>query len=622
MIVPMQKVYILSRQADRDRLLDALGALGVLHAVPVDAGRGADEQAVHDLDLLGQAERVLQGYPPQGPRPSLQPIEAAREVAEIQRASAEYQATLQSLHRQIEQTAIWGNTRLEHLHALHHAGLEVRFYLCPPEQVAQFQADLVTVLGQAVGDRRVVAVVDRPGKAQIPEQAVPLETPSRDRPTLLAEAARIDAELAKQAERLHRLAHLLPDLRREILSTADRVNRSTVEKGALVSSALFALQGWVPQRRSESLQSQLEARGISVAIRLSEPTEDDLPPTLVEYPRWARSIQALFGILGTVPGYREYDLGAFFMIALPIFAAMLFGDGGYGLIFLLVGLLGYRRVRASLGDAAANLIVIFGSATLLWGILTGTFFGVTPDVLIPQGGFLGAIGRAMAAVAVFWREDPQAGRDVIIKISFVLGTVHLVLAHVRQAIGLFPHSRFLAEIGWSALLVGMLGVVWVLFFPNTPKNPASVWMPAWIMQGLLLIGVAMVVGFSYSSPNPLKRLGIGLAANILPMIGTFSDTMSYIRLMAVGLASYYIAYAFNNLAWDIGSSSAWMILPAAVIIILAHALNIVLGLIAVFAHGVRLNMLEFSSNAGVQWAGYAYTPFVFKSHSKPTQGDR
>lgn len=41
-----------------------------------------------------------------------------------------------------------------------------------------------------------------------------------------------------------------------------------------------------------------------------------------------------------------------------------------------------------------------------------------------------------------------------------------------------------------------------------------------------------------------------------------------------------------------------------------HALNIVLCLIALLAHGVRLNMLEFSNNAGVEWAGYPFQPFA------------
>jgi V/A-type H+-transporting ATPase subunit I len=47
-----------------------------------------------------------------------------------------------------------------------------------------------------------------------------------------------------------------------------------------------------------------------------------------------------------------------------------------------------------------------------------------------------------------------------------------------------------------------------------------------------------------------------------------------------------------------------------VILIFGHGLNLGLALIALFAHGVRLNMLEFSNNLGMQWTGYPYNPFL------------
>ena len=36
---------------------------------------------------------------------------------------------------------------------------------------------------------------------------------------------------------------------------------------------------------------------------------------------------------------------------------------------------------------------------------------------------------------------------------------------------------------------------------------------------------------------------------------------------------------------------------------------IVMGLLAVVVHGVRLNLLEFSGQLGMEWAGIAYDPF-------------
>ena len=62
------------------------------------------------------------------------------------------------------------------------------------------------------------------------------------------------------------------------------------------------------------------------------------------------------------------------------------------------------------------------------------------------------------------------------------------------------------------------------------------------------------------------------------------------------------------LAGDAAVVGTWFL--GSVILVFGHGLNVALGVIAVFAHGVRLNMLEFSNNAGVQWGGYSYCPFA------------
>jgi V/A-type H+-transporting ATPase subunit I len=109
--------------------------------------------------------------------------------------------------------------------------------------------------------------------------------------------------------------------------------------------------------------------------------------------------------------------------------------------------------------------------------------------------------------------------------------------------------------------------------------------------------------FTSPSWNILKAVGLGLANFPLPALGTFSDIMSYVRLMAVGLAGSVLASRFNELA---ASAGPILMVP---ILIFGHGLNVGLCLIALFAHGVRLNVLEFSNNFGLEWSGYPYHPF-------------
>ena len=110
---------------------------------------------------------------------------------------------------------------------------------------------------------------------------------------------------------------------------------------------LFAVQGWLPEENYAVLDEQLAQQSIPVVLEKIEPDEDEQPPTLIRPPAWARPIEGLFKMLGTVPGYREFDVSGPFLIALPIFTAMLISDAGYGAMLLLGPALAYPRAARS-----------------------------------------------------------------------------------------------------------------------------------------------------------------------------------------------------------------------------------------------------------------------------------
>ena len=86
MIVPMWKIYLVARQTDRDRLLDILRELGIVHLVPVDPELAVpDEATSRQVDAIQSALQVLSGVEPRGSKPEISPAEAAREVLDIQR---------------------------------------------------------------------------------------------------------------------------------------------------------------------------------------------------------------------------------------------------------------------------------------------------------------------------------------------------------------------------------------------------------------------------------------------------------------------------------------------------------------------------------------------------------
>jgi V/A-type H+-transporting ATPase subunit I len=85
--------------------------------------------------------------------------------------------------------------------------------------------------------------------------------------------------------------------------------------------------------------------------------------------------------------------------------------------------------------------------------------------------------------------------------------------------------------------------------------------------------------------------------------------VSYIRLFAVGLASFKIAESFNNIAAGFGFDTFGGIIMTIFVLLLGHGLNLIMGLMSVLVHGVRLNLLEFSGRLGIEWSGMPYHPF-------------
>jgi len=596
MIVPMTKVHAASRRSDADRLMSALRDLGVVHLAPVEGARAVpDEGTVAAIDQLGRALQTLRAVEPSGNPLKMTPIDAATEVLRVQRESAERNSRLNTLHRQAEQLALWGDVRLEQLDELRRAGIEPRFLAMPNKRVGLLGGELVHVVSPLPQSRSLVAVVDRAGEVALPAGAEPLPLPSRDRPSIVAEAAAIDASLRADTELLGRLAHLVPALETELAEQRRQAKYTVALRGALAGDSLFAVQGWVPADRLDELSRGLEKAGVEAAVQGQEPSPEDEPPTLFRPVRWARPIEALFKILGTVPGYREFDVSAAFMIALPIFSAMLISDAGYGLIYLLLPIYFYRKMSPQL----AQLLIAIGAMSVIWGVITCSFFGFDFHSLLAAIPVVGAL-FAKGPLIVVGMEKPYPGAvdpmSLLMRISFILGAIHLSAAHLWRAKTNFPNLSFLSNLGWAIWLWGMFGVVNMFVLGSAFKGT--------LYPSLLAVGGVMAVLFAAPDRNPLKMIGLGIANFPLSAIATFGDTVSYVRLMAIGLAGSALAVAFNQMTEPL----PWPVkIP---VLVVAHGLNVAVSIVALFAHGVRLNMLEFSNNLGMQWSGYAYEPFT------------
>jgi len=161
-------------------------------------------------------------------------------------------------------------------------------------------------------------------------------------------------------------------------------------------------------------------------------------------------------------------------------------------------------------------------------------------------------------------------------------------------------------LGWLSLMGGLFFLVLNLVLGMNLPGFAMIL----IYAGL---GGIVVFGAQEEGKSFVKGLlgGLGGAFNtFLDAISSFSNIISYIRLFAVGMASIAIASSFNDIAAPMLHGFA---LPAGILVlIIGHGLNIVMGMLSVIVHGIRLNVLEFSGQLGIEWSGYKYKPFKDK----------
>jgi len=423
-----------------------------------------------------------------------------------------------------------------------------------------------------VGPVEVVADAPVPNEVAVPEDAPDrLATAIEDVERSLEQTRERLATLAKSRERVEGW------LRRTEEALAFEEARSRLE----TIGAVAFLRGFVPEEQVPRLRTLAERRGWGLWV--SDVTDPDEAPTLIRMPRWVRPIEPLFSFLGVIPGYGQVDVSIPFLVFFSLFFAMIVGDAGYGFVFLALTEIGARRFPSA-PRTVISLMRLLSAATIVWGVATGNYFGIE------------ALPPVLAALQLDWLTEESN----LIGLVFLIGAVHLTLAHGWNVVRFINSRRALAELGW-------IGTTWTMYFLarqlvlNEPF-PSLAW-------GTFIGGVTLIVLFT-TPWRLLRRSWFKHAMLPLNLVSNFVDVVSYVRLYAVGAATFAVAVSFNELAAGIGIEGPIGALVSALVLFFGHTLNVLLAAMGVLVHGVRLNTLEFAGHLGLSWTGQPYRPFA------------
>lgn len=599
MIVQMKKVTVLISAHDHDAALLTLRDLGLIHIDHVRAP-ASEELAVIEKKL-SHADRALQAVKAAGGEP--EPVDAknaGKIIDRIVSLASRKETLLRELtdHQKQERWFNeWGAVSLESLEMIRKAGVTVRFHICPKKTLKHLSGDEYIVVVRQVEDRVYLAHLtdaSSPG-LDCPEDPMPpvdVVSLRREMDTINQSVADIDRLLQDMAAE----AGKIRTYRRQLMMQREF---ASAKYGMGEAESLVYLQGYVPVTGMDAIKHAAEAA--SWGYIFEDPDNPGDTPTLVRNPKWVRMIRPVFAFMGTIPGYAEYDISFWFLLFFSLFYAMLVGDAGYGLIFLAATCLIRMKFRHLPWEPFALMYVLSG-ATLVWGALSGTWFGMTGILEMDSFAFL-------KAVVIQPISSIGGDQDFMMFLCFLIGAVHLTIAHSLIAIRNIQTPNALAQPGWIA-------VIWGLFFVAETLVLGKPFRPFALL--LLIAGFVTIMLFeNYRKHRVIKGALASLANLPLSVISAFSDVVSYLRLFAVGFATFIVASSFNQMAADVAGGAVGTAL-AAIILFLGHAINIILAVMAVVVHGIRLNMLEFSGHLNMQWSGKAYQPFSTVKEMKTT----
>ena len=98
----------------------------------------------------------------------------------------------------------------------------------------------------------------------------------------------------------------------------------------MASDQLFAVQGWLPEERAPSLPEALARTNLPAAVDWMKPADDEQPPTLIRSPAWRGPSKDCSTSWERWRATASSTFSVPFLIALPIFTAILISDGGMG----------------------------------------------------------------------------------------------------------------------------------------------------------------------------------------------------------------------------------------------------------------------------------------------------
>ena len=379
----------------------------------------------------------------------------------------------------------------------------------------------------------------------------------------------------KLKEKVEKLLKLIPKLliQKEYLDNA--LMRETVVSNFKATDTVNVIEGYIPLDMEEEFKKIVNKNSNkSNYLEIIEVDKDDEEVPILLKNSGITGLFASITQMYALPKYNEIDPTAILSIFYWIFFGMMVADFAYGLILFILS--GLALMIGKFDENKRKFLKFFFAlsfSTMIWGLLYGSAFG---DLIKLPTQVLDSSKDFMS----------------IFILSIIFGAIHLVIALGIKAYILIKNGHFMDVIYdvflWYLTLTSLIILLLAGRFglSEFTKN---------IFIACAVIGMLGIVVFGARDAKTLVgRIGGGLYS-LYGITSYIGDFVSYLRLMALGLAGGFIASAINIIVKMLVSKGILGIILGVVVFTLGQSFNIFLSFLSSYVHTSRLTYVEFFS---------------------------
>ena len=275
-----------------------------------------------------------------------------------------------------------------------------------------------------------------------------------------------------------------------------------------------------------------------------------------------------------LPRYNEIDPTPILSIFYWVFFGMMVADFAYGLILCLVS--GIALMVGNFSETTRKFLKFFFAlsfSTMIWGLLYGSAFG---DLIKLPTQVLDSSKDFMS----------------ILILSVIFGAIHLVIGLAIKAYILIKNGHFMDAVYdvflWYLTLASLIMLILAgrFGFSEFTKN---------VLLVCTLVGMLGIIAFGARDAETIVgRIGGGIYS-LYGITSYIGDFVSYLRLMALGLAGGFIAVAINIIVKMLVSGGILGIILGVIVFAFGQSFNIFLSFLSAYVHTSRLMYVEFFS---------------------------